>query len=75
MKKIKWVKCTGEAHNPEVGGMIDNCMACAPYWENIATCPVDGTKLINSWSNEKQEYTNYWCTSCRHHYSNNKTTL
>lgn len=26
------VPCTGEAHNPEVGGMIDNCSLCAPNW-------------------------------------------
>jgi len=24
--------CKGEAHNPEVGGMIDNCLLCAPFW-------------------------------------------
>ena len=24
--------CRGEAHNPDVGGMIDNCGVCAPEW-------------------------------------------
>lgn len=24
--------CNGEAHKPEVAGMIDNCMVCAPRW-------------------------------------------
>jgi hypothetical protein len=24
--------CTGEAHSPAVGGMIDNCMMCMPRW-------------------------------------------
>ena len=24
--------CRGEAHNPEVGGMIDHCGCCAPRW-------------------------------------------
>lgn len=25
-------ECKGEAHNPEVGGMIDNCGCCSPRW-------------------------------------------
>lgn len=37
--KAKWVKCTGEAHRPEVKGNIDNCMVCMPWWEDIAVCP------------------------------------
>lgn len=24
--------CEGEAHDPRNGGMIDNCMVCAPRW-------------------------------------------
>lgn len=27
--------CPGEAHGPEAGGMIDNCMICAPMWGKI----------------------------------------
>jgi hypothetical protein len=27
--------CTGEAHRPEVGGMIDHCMVCAPRWGDV----------------------------------------
>lgn len=26
------VDCSGSAHDPEVGGMIDNCLMCAPRW-------------------------------------------
>ncbi len=26
------VRCECVAHDPEVGGMIDNCMSCAPRW-------------------------------------------
>lgn len=29
-------RCPGEAHSPEVGGMIDNCTLCAPLWGCIA---------------------------------------
>jgi hypothetical protein len=29
------VPCTGEAHDPRVGGMIDNCWSCAPRWAVI----------------------------------------
>jgi len=27
--------CTGEAHKPEVGGMIDHCMVCMPHWGEV----------------------------------------
>jgi hypothetical protein len=33
---VRLVPCPGEAHNPEVGGMIDNCMMCAPRWGKFA---------------------------------------
>lgn len=26
------VPCTGQAHDPEIGGMIDHCGMCAPRW-------------------------------------------
>lgn len=29
------VPCRGEAHLPEVGGMIDNCWSCAPLWGRV----------------------------------------
>jgi hypothetical protein len=32
---VKEVPCSGEAHRPEVGGMIDNCMVCAPRWGTV----------------------------------------
>jgi len=25
-------ECTGQAHDPAVGGMIDHCGVCAPRW-------------------------------------------
>jgi hypothetical protein len=43
-------RCNGEAHRPEVGGMIDNCLLCAPRWgwcirkPRIAHCPVRGAR-------------------------------
>jgi hypothetical protein len=27
--------CTGEAHDPRVGGMIDHCMVCMPNWGTV----------------------------------------
>lgn len=36
------VPCPGEAHAQEVGGMIDNCMYCAPRWGQVEElAPVD----------------------------------
>lgn len=29
------VPCSGQAHAPDVGGMIDNCTVCAPHWGEI----------------------------------------
>jgi hypothetical protein len=26
------VPCDGQAHSPEIGGNIDNCMVCSPRW-------------------------------------------
>ncbi len=38
----KLVPCPGEAHRPEVGGMIDNCSLCAPRWGEVEELdPVD----------------------------------
>ena len=31
----KLVPCPGEAHDPAVGGMIDNCGICAPRWGEV----------------------------------------
>lgn len=28
-------QCDGEAHDPAVGGMIDNCTVCAPLWGTV----------------------------------------
>jgi hypothetical protein len=41
------VECPGEAHNPDVGGMIDNCGLCAPRWGKIEI-PVEH-KTIHDW--------------------------
>lgn len=35
-KGFHLVPCPGEAHDPGVGGMIDNCSICAPLWGEIA---------------------------------------
>lgn len=29
---FKLIPCKGRAHDVDVGGMIDNCMVCAPRW-------------------------------------------
>ena len=68
-----WIKCSGEAHRPEVGGMIDNCWSCAPYWENIATC-VKGHRLTKRHVNpcEANEFRGsykYYCKECKKHYA------
>jgi hypothetical protein len=31
-KETGLVPCIGEAHHPDVHGMIDHCMLCAPRW-------------------------------------------
>lgn len=31
----RMVPCSGDAHKPEIGGMIDNCMICAPRWGEV----------------------------------------
>lgn len=33
---FKIVPCRGQAHDPEVGGQIDNCASCAPMWGWVA---------------------------------------
>jgi hypothetical protein len=30
-------KCTGEAHDPQVGGQIDNCGSCMSHWGWVTT--------------------------------------
>jgi hypothetical protein len=40
-----WVKCSGQAHTPEVGGMQDDCRVCVPHWGEYPTCPDCGRKL------------------------------
>jgi hypothetical protein len=50
------VKCNGEAHSTP---WIDNCWSCAPYWEQIPLCPMDGKKLLNSG----------YCRHCRKYYN------
>lgn len=34
-KTGRLVPCPGEAHDPRVGGMIDNCSICAPRWGEV----------------------------------------
>jgi hypothetical protein len=40
--------CPGEAHSPEVGGMIDNCTLCAPLWGCIAVADVVDDATANA---------------------------
>lgn len=54
-----WKTCNGDAHKQEVGGMMDHCMVCLPYWEIIPTCPADGAKLRDTG----------YCTVCRKLYA------
>ena len=53
------VKCTGEAHDPAIGGMIDNCWGCAPYWGSFPVCPVHQVKLPDTG----------FCKACKKYYS------
>ena len=32
LEGFHFAPCQGEAHRPDVAGMIDNCMLCAPEW-------------------------------------------
>ena len=32
---VKEFPCSGEAHKPEVGGMIDHCGVCMPRWGTV----------------------------------------
>ncbi len=43
------VQCPGEAHDPAVGGMIDNCGICAPGWRTLMI-PVECATLLD-WRN------------------------
>lgn len=63
MNEAIWIKCTGEAHLPEVAGCIDNCGICAPFWEHYPICPIDGARLTDKG----------YCKLCRNHFNiNNK---
>jgi hypothetical protein len=35
IKGYHLVPCDGSAHDPAVGGMIDNCWRCAPRWAEV----------------------------------------
>lgn len=37
--------CNGEAHKPEVAGMIDNCMVCMPRW-GVMEVPYDTWRCV-----------------------------
>lgn len=65
--KVTWTKCNGEAHDPAVGGMIDNCYSCAPYWGMIPRC-AKGHMVSSKWSNEKQMQIGGYCEKCKKHY-------
>lgn len=43
--EIRMEPCTGEAHKPEVGGMIDNCMVCMPRWGTMEV-PYDTWRCV-----------------------------
>jgi hypothetical protein len=60
-----WKQCPGIANpalqNPQFvleHAMRDHCWNCAPWWENVPTCPDDGSKLQQSG----------YCRKCRHYY-------
>lgn len=38
-------KCDGAAHSPDMAGGVDNCSLCAPFWEDVLTCPNCGRKI------------------------------
>lgn len=44
--EIRMEPCPGEAHKPEVGGMIDNCMVCMPRWGTMEV-PYDTWRCPN----------------------------
>lgn len=58
MEKAIWVKCKGEAHdNP----LIDNCVMCAPFWEEYPVCPANHANPVKL--NEKG-----YCWVCARHF-------
>ncbi len=63
MATVKLVKCTGEAHsNP----YIDNCMICAPYWEEYPACSNCGSKLPKKQElNGTRTYRGNGCDECK----------
>lgn len=63
MATVKLAKCTGEAHsNP----YIDNCMICAPYWEEYPTCSACGSKLPKKQElNGVRTYRGSGCRDCK----------
>lgn len=73
-----WVKCPGFDSDPYEHTMRDNCWSCAPFWEWIPTCPVDGTTLRHQRDrqhfydeNDRFQYTPCYCRTCRKHYDIN----
>ena len=65
-----YVDCPGMS-DPRAHMMRDHCSTCAPYWERIPTCPVDGVKLrertqmpAGEWKPETKGY----CRTCKKHY-------
>jgi len=47
MLKAVWVKCPGMS-DPFAHSMRDNCTSCAPFWEDVPTCPDCGGKLLKT---------------------------
>lgn len=60
-RKVIMVKCTGEAHSPEVAGHIDHCLSCAPYWEEYPICPRCESKVKQS----KHGKYSFYCRRCK----------
>jgi len=52
-----WKQCS-DGESPQEHAMRDHCWNCAPWWENVPTCPDDGSKLQQSG----------YCRKCRHYY-------
>ena len=47
--KAVWKKCVGYlSYGAYVHAMRDGCWSCAPWWEDIPTCPTHGGKLAES---------------------------
>lgn len=65
MKDAYWVKCNGEAHDPQVAGRIDHCMVCLPWWESFPICPLCGAKLQPRPVSRKTGKGRFFCRACK----------